>query len=165
MTVESDWMPEDLWAKLVQIAEVTDDVPSAVAVDILREGVKTRLEAERFRLEAEMTALKAQMATLDHAEVPAKASVWPPEPGDGPVLSYYHADIRKAVKGVLGADRSRTFTTPEVIEQLGVAGFDTREGNGLYHQVNNALRALVTDGEARRPVRGQYTWRRRPNQK
>jgi predicted transcriptional regulator len=163
-----DWMPEDLWSQLAQIAEVTDQAPSAVAVDILREGVKVRMaeitqkaDAEVFRLEAELTAARARQAGLNGSP---QAPVSPVEPSNGPVLSYWHTDVRKAVKGVLGADRARTFTTPEVIEQLEGLGYDTR-GTGFYHQVNNSLRALVTDGEARRPVRGQYTWRRRPPQK
>jgi hypothetical protein len=155
-----------LWQQLVEIGQVTGEHPADVALAILRAGTEARValmvqeaEAERFRLESELTAVQARLSGLNgSSEAPQR----PVEPLDGPVPSYWHTDVRKAVKGVLGADRARTFTTPEVIEQLETLGYDTR-GTGFYHQVNNSLRALVTDGEARRPVRGQYTWRRRPN--
>jgi hypothetical protein len=153
-----------LWNQLVEIGQVTGEHPIDVALTILRAGTEARValmvqeaEAERFRLESELTAVQARLSGLNGSP---KAAQSPVEPSTGEPSAYHYTDVRKAVKGILGADRSRTFSMVEVLEQLTLLGYDT---TGMYQQVNNALRALVTDGEARRPVRGQYTWRRRPS--
>jgi hypothetical protein len=167
MTKVIDWLGEDLWGQLVKIAEVTGQVPSQVALDILTEGIKARIqimteqaEAEAIHLEAEWAAAKARLATLNNPEAPAKAPQRPVEPSYTGTSVYHHGDVLVAVRGVLGSDRQRTWTTKEVIEQLGQMGYRT---DGMYQMVNNCLQRLVRDREARRPVRGQYTWRRRPN--
>ena len=168
MTVEIiDWMPEDIWSQLAYIAEATDQAPSDVAVDILREGVRVKLtdiaeqvDADVFRLEAELTAARARQAGLNG---PSEAPQSPVEPSNDSGPYHWPENIRRDVRAVLGADRSRTFTTREVIDELVASGYNIRGNVGFYGQVNRALCLLVKNGEARRAVHGQYAWRRRPN--
>jgi hypothetical protein len=158
-----------LWRQLSEIGEVTGQSATDVAGDILRQGIEAKVallreeaEHEAMRLEAELTAVKAQLAALDSANGSSEAPQSPVEPSYGGTSPYHYSAVRKAVKGVLGSDRSRTWSMDEVLKALADLGYETE---GMYQQVNNALRKLVNEGEARRPVRGQYAWRRRPSQK
>jgi hypothetical protein len=63
------------------------------------------------------------------------------------------------VRGVLGGDRKRTWTTADIIEQMGALGYEAPS----YPQVNSALRVLWRAKEVRNPARGQYAYRRRPS--
>jgi hypothetical protein len=156
----------ELWKLLNEMGQVTGEHPIDVALTILRAGTEARaqamvkeFEAQRRQLESELSAVETRLAGFNGS---AKASQSPVEPSYGGTSAYHYSDVRSAVKGILGSDRQRTWSMAEVIEALATLDYETA---GMYHQVNNALRALVTDGEARRPVRGQYAWRRRPSQK
>jgi hypothetical protein len=159
-------VPGPLWKQIVDIADVAGEPPEDIALSILREGAETRLtaiadavDAEVFRLEAELTAARARQAGLNG---PSKAPQSPVEPSSGTTSLYHYSVVRTAVREVLGSDRQRTWTMAEVMEALQGLGYETE---GMYQQVNNVLRSLVTEGQARRPARGQYAWRRRPSQK
>jgi hypothetical protein len=155
-----------LWAQLVEIGQVTGEHPADVALTILRAGTETRValmvqeaEAERFRLESELSAVQARLSGLNGSP---RAPQSPVEPSSGTTSVYHYSVVRVAVKEVLGSDRQRTWTMAEILEALRGLGYETE---GMYQQVNNTLRVLVTEGQARRPARGQYAWRRRPSQK
>lgn len=153
------YQDDEVWWQLNQIAEVTGQGPDEVALDILRQGIQARMETERFRLEAEMTALKARMATLNHAEVSSKVAQRPVQPSNGQRASVPPMTPKEAARAVLDSDRNRTWNTREVMGQMSTMGFNLAADH-FFQTVNGALHALVREGKARQPARGQFTWRR-----
>jgi hypothetical protein len=156
-------VPGPLWKQIVNIADVAGEPPEDIALSILREGAETRLtaiadavDAEVFRLEAELTAARARQAGLNG---PSKAPQSPVEPPLASERVTTSLTLREAVRGVLGGNRNRTWTTAEVIEQMEAMGYEAPS----YPQVNSALRVLYRAKEARNPARGQYAYRRRPS--
>lgn len=168
----------ELYRKLYEIGQVTGEHPADVAMTILRAGTEARVEAmvkeaeaERRHLEAELTALNARLAGLNGPSKAPRRPVEPPSPQDWPLPPLSPADLREAVRGILGSDRDRTWTTGDVVMQLAAMGYDVSNdgaeapgatGGYFYRQVNAALRALCREQQARNPVRGEYAYRKRP---
>jgi hypothetical protein len=168
-TVNSIEVNDHLWHQLVNIAEVADLAPEIVAISILHDGVEAKIavmreeaEAEAFRLEAQLTEARARLAGLNGSSKAPRSPVEPLYSAPGRVTQVMTLD--EAVRAVLDSDRQRTWKTDEVLDQVLAMGFDLPDlPRRNYGRVNGALRRLCTLGLARNPVRGQYTWRRRPN--
>lgn len=154
----------ELHKVLYEIGQVTGEHPADVAMTILRAGTAARAqamieeaEAEQRHLEAELTAVQARLMGLNGS---SKAPVRPVQPSPAIKGTFSALTLPAACDAVLGSDRARTWKTREVMAQLMEMGYSTTHGN-LFRDVNRALHALVNQGRARNPARGEFTWRQR----